>query len=135
MSLRLSVKPAPGQSQPISVSPHLPLAPDERKYSWRDVHNAVAVGEAVGKSVLYGFYNSVQFTVAWAFNDGKWTITAKYDDRHSRRDYGAEDTLRYHAYELAKHAEVFVLDADGNQLPECDIDGREVPAAAVQQRI
>jgi hypothetical protein len=95
----------------------------------RDIENAVAVGEAVGKSDLYGFYNNVQFTVEWTFDEGKWTITAKYDSPKIERDYEAEDTLRYHAHELAKHARIFVLHANGNELPECDLDGRQVPAA------
>jgi hypothetical protein len=104
----------------------LSLVQGKEKYSRRDLDNAVAVGEAVGKSDLYGFYNSVEFTVKWEFEGGKWTITAKYDSPDSERDYEAENTLRHHAYELAKHAKVFVLDADGTELPECDHDGREI---------
>jgi hypothetical protein len=129
MSSRLPSKPAPARvlrNRRNSISPALSLAPGKGKYSRRDLDNAVAVGEAVGKSDLYGFYNSVEFTVEWEFEDGKWTITAEYDSADSERDYEAEDTLRHHAYELAKYAKVFVLDADGTELPECDLDGREI---------
>ncbi len=129
MSVRLPIKPAPGQLRPKSVSRPSSPSSGKEKYSMRDIENAVGVGEAVGKSDLYGFYNSVAFIVEWTFDDGKWTITAKYNSPTSGRDYEAEDTLRYHAYELAKHAKIFVLDADGNELTECDLDGREVPAA------
>jgi hypothetical protein len=117
------------------MSPSLPLAQGKNKYSRRDIDNAVAVGEAVGKSDLYGFYNDVEFTVEWEFEDGEWTITATYDSPDSERDFEAEDTLRHHVYELAKHAKVFVLDADGAELPECDLDGREVPVAAGKSRV
>jgi hypothetical protein len=127
MSSRLPSKPAPARvNRRNSISPPLSLAQGKGKYSRRDLDNAVAVGEAVGKSDLYGLYNSVEFTVEWEFEDGKWTITAKYDSPDSGRDYEAEVTLRQHAYELAKHAKVFVLDADGTELPECDLDGREI---------
>jgi hypothetical protein len=129
MSVRLPIKPAPGQLRRKSVRPPSPRSSGKGKYSMRDIENAVAVGEAVGKSDLYGFYNSVQFTVEWTFDNGKWTIRAKYDLPKIGRDYEAEDTLRYHAHELAKHAKIFVLDAHGNELTECDLDGREVPAA------
>lgn len=129
MSSRLPSQPAPARVSRNGLNPISPpssLAQGKEKYSRRDLDNAVAVGEAVGKSDLYGFYNSVEFTVEWEFEDGKWTITARYDSPDSGRDYEAEDTLRHHAYELAKHAKVFVLDADGTELLECDLDGRGI---------
>jgi hypothetical protein len=103
-------------------------------YSMTDIDNAAAVGEAVGKFELYCLYNESPLTVSWEFEKGLWTITGEYDEPDCERDYAGEDTLRCYASEVASHAKVVVVAANGRRLPECDMNGVPVPTKPAAAR-
>jgi hypothetical protein len=99
-----------------------------------DIDNAAAVGEAVGKFELYCLYDDSPLTASWEFEKGLWTIRGEYDEPDCDRDYAGEDTLRCYASEVASHAKVVVLAANGRRLPECDMDGVPVPTKPAATR-
>ena len=115
--------PPQGHRQVVKKDSTGPRSRTKRLYSMTDIDNAVAVGAAVGKFELYCLYDGSALTVSSAFEKDLWTITGEYDEPDCERDYAAEDTLRCYASEVASHATVVILAANGRRLPECDMDG------------
>jgi hypothetical protein len=125
-----------GRRPTVEKAKSMTLPRTKLAYSMTDIDNAAAVGEAVGKFEIYCLQESSPLTASWEFARGLWTITGKYDEPDCERDYAGEDTLRYYASEVASHAKVVVLTANGRRLPECDTDGVPVrtKAAAARKR-